>query len=67
LEDEIGALRCGAVADITVLADERGRWTLQDNEGTKVAADRMLQPLFCLRAGERFNADASILPVPLSA
>ena len=67
MEDEIGFLRVGGVADISVLSDERGRWTLSDNEGTRVSTDRLLQPLFCLRAGERFDATAPILPVLLAA
>jgi dihydroorotase len=58
----IGALRPGAVADVSVLADQRGRWTLRDNEGTEVQSPRRLEPVFCLRAGRRFDADASILP-----
>ena len=62
MQDEIGSLRAGGVADITVLADERGRWLLSDNEGTQVEAQRLLRPLFCLRAGERFDATAPILP-----
>jgi dihydroorotase len=63
MQDELGRLRVGGVADVSVLSDERGRWTLSDNEGTRVAADRLLQPLFCLRAGRRFDAVAPILPV----
>ena len=62
MQDSLGALRVGATADVSVLADERGRWTLTDNEGTRVTAERMLEPLFCLRAGERFDARAPILP-----
>jgi dihydroorotase len=62
LQGELGSLRVGGVADVSVLADERGRWILSDNEGTKVEAGRLLQPLFCLRAGERFEATAPILP-----
>jgi dihydroorotase len=50
-----------------VLNDERGRWVLQDNEKTQVVTDRMLTPAFCLRKGERFDADASILPVAQAA
>jgi hypothetical protein len=34
-----------------VLADERGRFILEDNEKNQVVAERLLQPLFCLRAG----------------
>lgn len=63
LPDGTGTLRVGAEADITVLADHRGRWVLTDNEGTQVVTQRMLEPLFCLRRGERHDASAPILPV----
>lgn len=62
LEGELGTLRVGGVADVSVLHDERGRWNLADNEGTQVVAERLLSPAFCLRAGRRFEADAPILP-----
>lgn len=67
LQDEIGTLKPGAVADVSVLADDRGRFKLGDNEGTEVIADRMLTPLFCLRAGRRHDAGAPILPEVLAA
>ena len=67
MQDVIGTLAPGVGADVTVLNDERGRWVLQDNEGTQVVTDRMLTPAFCLRAGERFDAAAPILPVPMAA
>jgi dihydroorotase len=59
---ELGHLRPGAGADVSVLHDERGSWTLQDNEKTRLRTDRMLRPWFCLRAGKRYDSDASILP-----
>jgi dihydroorotase len=62
MQDELGCLKVGGVADISVLSDDRGRWILRDNEGTQVPADRRLQPLFCLRAGRRFDSTAAILP-----
>jgi dihydroorotase len=62
MQDQLGHLRVGGVADISVLSDMRGRWTLSDDEGTQVQTDRLLQPLFCLRAGKRFDATAPILP-----
>ncbi len=65
--DEVGTLRPGVVADVTVLDDRRGRWVLRDNEGTRVTAERLLTPLFCLRAGRRIDADAPILPVAEAA
>ncbi len=62
MEKELGTLKPGVDADISVLHDERGNWTLADNEGTRVKAERMLRPHFCIRASERFDADAAILP-----
>jgi dihydroorotase len=66
MESELGTLKPGREADVSVLHDERGSWTLQDNERTKLRTDRMLRPYFCLRAGKRHDSDASILP-PLAA
>src|SRR6266568_9647042 len=66
-DGEIGSLRPGATADVSVLADDSGRWVLRDNEGTEAVAERMLSPLFCLRAGRRIDADAPILPVAQAA
>jgi len=60
---ELGGIRAGAIADISVLADMRGAWLIRDNEGTEVAAKRLLQPEFCLRRGTRFDATSPILPV----
>lgn len=60
---EIGHLGVGAVADVSVLSDERGKWTLRDNEGNQAVTSRMLNPRFCLREGVRYDADAPILPV----
>jgi dihydroorotase len=67
LSDELGTLKPGVTADVSVLADERGRFILRDNEKNQVVAERLLQPLFCLRAGKRFDADAPILPEVIAA
>jgi dihydroorotase len=66
MENELGSLKPGRGADVSVLHDERGSWTLQDNERNRLRTDRMLRPYFCLRAGKRHDSDASILP-PLAA
>ncbi len=62
MEHEVGELRVGGPADVSVLSDTRGAFTLQDNEGTRVQTNRLLQPLFCLRSGRRFDSTATILP-----
>ena len=67
LQGELGTLRPGVAAEVSVLADDRGRWVLSDNEGTQVTTQRMLRPRFCLRGGRRFEADAPILPVAEAA
>ena len=66
-DDGLGTLRIGAAADISVLADHRGRFRLADNEGTEVVADRLLQPAFCLKDGVRHEATAPILPQAIAA
>lgn len=66
-EGELGTLRPGLVADVTVLDDRRGRFSLRDNGGTEVIAERLLMPAFCLRAGRRIDADAPILPQAVAA
>jgi dihydroorotase len=66
-EDEVGSLRPGTVADVTVLDDRRGRFSLRDNGGTELIAERLLMPAFCLRAGRRIQADAPILPHAVAA
>jgi dihydroorotase len=67
MSDEIGTLKPGMVADISVLKDDRGRFRLEDNEGTVVTTERFLSPAFCLRAGVRYDATAIILPQPVLA
>jgi dihydroorotase len=67
LDGQLGTLAPGAVADVSVLAVERGPWALRDNDGTRVTAERRLAPAFCLRAGRRVAPDAPILPLAESA
>jgi dihydroorotase len=63
LPPELGSLAVGNPADVSVLHDQRGRWALRDNEGTQLVGERLLRPAFCLKAGQRFDANASILPL----
>src|SRR6201991_2207864 len=65
--DEIGALKVGREADVSVIGERTGRFILRDNEKNEVIAERLLQPAFCLRAGTRYDAVASILPQAVAA
>lgn len=62
LPKELGTLKVGNPADITVLNDDHGRFSLKDNEGTQLVAERAVTPAFCMLAGVRYEADAAILP-----
>jgi len=64
---EIGALKVGRDADVSVITQQTGRFILRDNEKNEVIAERLLQPAFCLRAGTRYDAVASILPQAVAA
>jgi dihydroorotase len=65
--DEIGALKIGRDADVSVIEEQAGRFSLRDNEKNEVIAERLLQPAFCLRAGTRYDPVASILPQAVAA
>ena len=67
MSGEIGSLEVGRAADVSVLHDDRGRFLLRDNDNNQVVAERLLRPAFCLRAGQRFDADAPILPAAVAA
>jgi dihydroorotase len=62
MSDTLGALAPGRGADVSVLRLEKGRWTLSDNSGDSIETTERIVPVFCLRDGVRFAADAPILP-----
>jgi dihydroorotase len=66
MEDTIGALSVGREADISVLDVLHGRFELRDNSDERVIADRMIVPLFCLRAGTRHDAASPLVPAPMA-
>lgn len=67
LSHEIGALKAGMDADVSVISEQRGRFVLRDNENTEIIAEQLLQPVFCLRKGIRYDAVAPILPAAVAA
>lgn len=61
LEGEIGTLLPGASADVSVLAQDTGEWTLRDALGGELTITRRLRPELVLRAGVRHAVDSSLL------
>ena len=67
MEGELGSLAVGREADISVLDSLKGRFVLSDNSGEEVVTDTLLRPDFCLRGGERHNADSPLVPPAIEA
>ncbi len=67
MEDSLGTLQPGREADISVLKLESGRFLLSDNTGEEVVSEKLLRPVFCLRAGTRYDADSFFVPDAIAA
>jgi len=66
LGDEIGSLRPGMAADVSVLELRRGGFELRDNSGEVVRTGEMLVPALTVRAGEAIAVDSPLVPQPVS-
>lgn len=60
LEDEIGHLRVGGEADITLFNIESGEYLFADPWGTKKTGDKRIVAKGCVKAGEYFSLDETI-------
>ena len=61
LQEELGSLAPGRVADVSVIARDRGAWRLTDCLGSTIDITERLRPELCLRAGVVHQADSSLL------
>jgi dihydroorotase len=64
LEGEIGTLTPGAAGDVSVLALDRGEWTLADSLGVELRATVRLRPELTVRGGRVHRADSPLLLEP---
>ena len=67
LENEIGALKVGRTADVSVLEVLNGKFKLSDNSGVEVVSDKLIRPVFCLREGVRYDSDSPLIPDAIAA
>jgi dihydroorotase len=58
---QIGTLQLGAVADVTVLATDHGRFTLSDSLGEEITSSLRIRPVVTLRAGKVSRPDTPLL------
>jgi dihydroorotase len=61
LEGQLGSLAPGMPADVSVLALDRGRFTLRDAVGNALTLTERLRPVLALRAGVVHRADSPLL------
>jgi dihydroorotase len=62
MQDQIGALKVGIDADISVFRIVQGAWMLRDSNGVEVMANRLLHPELAVRAGKVITPDSPLLP-----
>jgi len=62
MSDQLGSLKVGMPADISVMRLLEGKWTLEDGDGVQVKTKRMLQPEFVVRGSKMHDADSPLLP-----
>jgi dihydroorotase len=67
MQDQIGTLKAGGEADVSVLEILNGRFKLSDNSGVEVVTDKLIRPVFCLRAGVRHDSDSPLIPDAIAA
>ena len=67
MQDEIGTLQVGRQADVSVLEILNGRFKLSDNSGVEVVTDKLIRPVFCLRAGVCHDSDSPLIPDAIAA
>ena len=61
LDGQIGTLTPGVPADVSVLARDVGRFTLEDSLGVQLVASERLRPEFALKDGRLHRADSPLL------
>lgn len=62
LDADIGTLRPGMEADVSVLELRTGRFELTDNSGAREMTDALLHPVMAFRAGRRFDCTSPLIP-----
>ncbi|MBI1734155.1 MAG: amidohydrolase family protein [Candidatus Rokubacteria bacterium] len=61
LSGQLGTLTPGSVADVSILARDAGRWSLEDSLGETLTATERLRPELALKAGVVYAADSPLL------
>lgn len=61
-EDDLGSLKPGKHADVSILEVASGRWKLEDYAGKTVEADRLIVPVMTVKSGQVIEAKPAAQP-----
>ena len=67
LQDEIGALKVGREADITIFDVANGKWRFIDTMQKEFTGEKAMTPVLTVKAGEVFDAGVGAAPLGLAA
>ena len=62
MQDELGTLAEGTIADITILEEVRGEWSYLDSFDRPLKGTKALQPVLCFKDGTQYSVDYGPFP-----
>lgn len=62
MQEQLGTLAEGTVADIAILEEVSGEWTFRDSENAELRGTKALQPVLTIKAGEMVSVDYGPFP-----
>jgi dihydroorotase len=62
MQEELGTLKQGTIADITILDEVEGAWTYVDSQERVIQGKNAIRPVLCFKGGEQFSVDYGPFP-----
>ncbi|MBI2908922.1 MAG: amidohydrolase/deacetylase family metallohydrolase [Chloroflexi bacterium] len=62
VEDSLGSLKPGAMADVSILEQTSGKWSLLDSAGQALEATTLIVPRITVKSGQVITAQPKALP-----
>ena len=62
MQQELGTLAEGTIADVTLLEQTTGDWTYTDSQGERLTGSMALRPVLCFKGGRQFSVDYGPFP-----
>ncbi len=62
LQNELGTLEVGTVADVSILSIDKGHWVYDDAAGQSLFGEIALSPVLTFKDGEQYSVDYGPFP-----